>query len=198
MRSNVFSLALLVLLALLLPNNAAGDTFDWTFTGSSATSFGGSGVLTATSVPGTDYDIVTSMSGTLGRVDGVTMDITGVVAPGVRGNDNLIYPAGDGAAFSGALLDQFGILFDGPVFGPNVVPGDAEWFIFAVNPPPDCPQCYLVAPPLVAGTFAITQANAPEPGTFGLILEGLMAIGLLVGLTRHSNIVKPANPSIGF
>lgn len=185
MRSkHLLSFGLLALLGLLLPSTAPADTFDWTVT----TTFGlsGSGMLTATPVANTDYDLVSSMTGTFLNTDGTTDTVTGVLPSGVGdlfGQDNLIYPAGDGGAFPGAVVDSVGLGFS--LFFPSRSTTTSHGIVFACDSSSPCspPYFFALANSPFDGTFAITPVSTPmgtpEPGTLSLLLSGPMVFGLL-------------------
>lgn len=182
MRLKLLSIfALVGLNCLAFPKATVADSFDWTFVTNGVI---GSGTLVASPVNGTDYDLVTSITGT---IEGQA--ITGLLVPGTYLlNDNFIYPEENGgnAPFANGFVDDFGISFSSATLDWNI-----DFFEDQCGSVACLGPAYGVVSGLfnigvgTGGTFTLAPASAPEPGAISLLLSGLLGFGLLAVMRRR-------------
>ena len=155
MRSSSLSLALSGFL--LLPLFARAETFNFSAVGAGS-GFSGSGVLEATGNANGSYTI-TGISGT---------GVTGLVAPGVFGNDNLLFPN------ASRLVDVLGFAFTtvtaGESYTVNLFSNLTGYEAFTL----DADGNYSDTP--VSFALASSAGATPEPSSFVLLGSGVSAL----------------------
>jgi hypothetical protein len=158
------------LLLMGTPQKTYADTFDMAWNGVYGA---GTAVLTATD-EGSGKFLVSSLTGSQ---NGTT--ISGLLAPGVYVNDNLMFPTGAGPAGT-AQLDLLGLSFH---------EGATDFNIFFFSSLFGGPNLYFECSSAVCTSQATSNLStaltsfsitpAPEPSSLALLLAGLAGLAML-------------------